>query len=56
MSEKGGTEKTSKNNKRTIELSDGTIVKASCIYKNDTKLFKIQNIEFDKIKTSNKRL
>ena len=37
-------------------LNDGTIVKRSCVHKRDTKTFKIQDIDLDKIKTSKKKL
>ena len=42
-------------NPNTKNLNDGTIVKASCVHKKDTKMFKIQDIDLNKIKTSKKK-
>ena len=39
----------------TIEFNDGTIEKASCVYKKNTKMLKIQDIDLNKIKTSKKK-
>ena len=39
----------------TLERNDGAILKASCVYKRDAKLFKIQNIDLDEMKISKKK-
>ena len=41
-----------KKTSNTLELNDSISVETSCVYKRDTKRFKIQNIDFDKIKSS----
>ena len=40
----------------TIGLNDDTIVKASFAHKKNTKMFKIQDIHLNEIKTSKKKL
>ena len=55
--------KTNKNNKKVhgdkkhpkLELNDGTITRASCVYKRDTQMLKIQGIDLDKIKLSERK-
>ena len=44
-----------KKTSNTLELNDSISVETSCVYKRDTKRFKIQNIDFDKIKSSKKK-
>ena len=39
-----------------MELNDDTIVKPSCVYKKNTKMLKMQDIDLNKIETSKKKL
>ena len=65
MSEKRGEIKMNKNAKKAnetkkntnmLELIDGPNLKTNCVYKRGKKLFKMQNIDFHKIKVSKKKL
>ena len=63
MTEKGGKKKTIENNKKvsqdkkitiTARLSNGIEIPAKNIYKEDSKVFKINDISIDKIRASDK--
>ena len=64
MSEKGGKQKTNKNNKKatkdkkpiTLRLNDGTIAHANTTYKESTWIFRINGVDIGKIKASDKKL
>ena len=63
MSEEGGKKKKIKNNKKatkdkkpfTLRLNDSIIVTASTIGKESTEIFKINDVDIDKIKVSDKK-
>ena len=64
MSEKGGKKKTIKNYKKvskdektiTVRLNNGVEISAKNIYKEDSRVFKINDIDIDKIRVSDKKL
>ena len=64
MSEKEGKKKTIKNNKKvskdkktiTLKLNNGVEIPAKNIYKEDLKIFNINDIDIDKIRVSDKKL
>ena len=64
MSEKGGKKKTIKNNKKVsndkktviLKLNNGVEIPAKNMYKEDLKLFNINDIDIDKIRVSDKKL
>ena len=63
MSEKGVKKKTNKNKKATkakkpitLRLHDGTTVNASAIYEENTEVFKINDVDINKINVSDKKL
>ena len=64
MSEKEGKKKTMKNNKKvskdkktiTLKLDNGAETPAKNIYKEDSRIFNINDIDIDKIRVSDKKL
>ena len=62
MSEKGGKKKTIKNNNKiskgkktiTLKFNNGVEIHARNIYKEDSRIFNINNIDIDKIRVSDK--
>ena len=63
ISETGGKKKTIKNNNKiskgkktiTIKFNNGVEIHAMNIYKEDSRIFNINNIDTDKIRVSDKR-
>ena len=58
MRERKGVKKANKDTKKanTLQLYDGAIAKASCVYKTDTKMLETQDIDINKTKVSKEKL